>query len=175
MPVLRGANEADEATPGEMQAGQVRGEVVRGNITRRGKKSWRIKFDLDRAPSGERRTRYVTVKGNRKDAERELARLLNAASRGMLVDPSRVTLAEHLNSWLDGKDNLSSLSRQRYAEIIRTHINPALGAIELQKLKPADVKQWLVAMRQGQREPRAPRTIVCAYNVLRAALRHRRA
>ena len=45
---------------------------MRGNITRRGKSSWRLKFD---DPIGcERRTRYVTVKGTKRDAERELAR-----------------------------------------------------------------------------------------------------
>jgi hypothetical protein len=45
---------------------------MRGNITRRGKSSWRLKFDegTDRV-SGKRRTRYVTVRGKRQDAEPE--------------------------------------------------------------------------------------------------------
>lgn len=68
---------------------------MRGNITRRGKHSWRIKFDLDREPSGERQVRYVTVKGTRKDAEAELTRLLNDADRGVLVDPTTITVAKH--------------------------------------------------------------------------------
>jgi hypothetical protein len=143
---------------------------MRGSITRRGKTSWRLKFDLDRDPSGERRIRYVTVKGLRKDADRELARLLNDASRGVLIDPTRLTIAEHMSSWLACKDNLSPLSRQRYAETISAYINPGLGGVELQKLKPADVQRWLIEMRQGKRGPRAPRTIVHAYRVLHAAL-----
>ena len=53
---------------------------MRGNITRRGKASWRVKFDLDRDSSGERKVRYATVKGTRKQAEAELARLLDAAT-----------------------------------------------------------------------------------------------
>ena len=35
---------------------------MRGNITRRGKRSWRLKFDVDTI-SGARRIRYVTVNG----------------------------------------------------------------------------------------------------------------
>ena len=91
---------------------------MRGNITRRGKASWRIKFDLDRDSDGERRLRYVTVKGTRKQAEAELARLLSDANKGVLVDQTRITVAEHLRGWLDGKGDLSPLSRQRYGEVV---------------------------------------------------------
>lgn len=122
---------------------------MRGNITRRGKHSWRIKFDLDREPSGERQVRYVTVKGTRKDAEAELTRLLNDADRGVLVDPTTITVAKHLHDWLDGKDSLSPLSHQRYSEIIERQINPTLGEIELQKLKPRDVQAWLDWAQHG--------------------------
>ncbi len=74
---------------------------MRGNITRRGKSSWRIKFDADRdSKSGQRLTKFVTVRGTRKDAERELTRLLTAVDGGTLVDPSKVTVAEYLDSWL---------------------------------------------------------------------------
>jgi hypothetical protein len=53
---------------------------MRGNITKRGKNSWRIKFDLESDADGNRQTRYVTVKGTRKDAERELNRLIGTAN-----------------------------------------------------------------------------------------------
>jgi integrase len=141
-----------------------------GNITRRGKASWRIKFDVEPDATGKRRFHTVTIRGTRKDAEAELARLLNDANRGVLVDLNRVTLAEHMSNWLDGKDNITPLTRQRYAEIISAHIVPMLGEIELQKLKPVEVQQWLVAMRNGRRGQRSARTIVHAYRVLRAAL-----
>src|SRR6516165_1896564 len=74
-------------------------QAMRGNITRRGKASWRVKFDLDRDPvSGKRQTRYVTVRGKRQDAERELARLLNEAHNGTLVEPSKLTVAEYMRA-----------------------------------------------------------------------------
>ena len=43
---------------------------MRGNITRRGKKSWRIEYDVGAA--GERVIRYQTVHGTKRDAEMSL-------------------------------------------------------------------------------------------------------
>src|SRR5262245_44803417 len=40
---------------------------MRGTITKRGKHSWRLKFDVDRDPSCERRIRYQIVKGTRSE------------------------------------------------------------------------------------------------------------
>ena len=64
---------------------------MRGSITRRGKRSWRLKYDVERI-AGARQIRYVTVKGTRKDAEAELARLVNAVNAGTHVDPSKITV-----------------------------------------------------------------------------------
>ena len=43
---------------------------MRGNITGRGKKSWRIEYDVGAA--GERVIRYQTVHGTKRDAEMSL-------------------------------------------------------------------------------------------------------
>jgi cytidylate kinase len=61
---------------------------MRGNITKRGKNSWQLKFDVS-ARDG-------------KDAHKELTRLLNAADAGTLPDPTRVTVAEYVRTWLAG-------------------------------------------------------------------------
>ena len=120
---------------------------MRGNITRRGKSSWRLKFDAGAdALTGERRIRYVTVKGRRADAEAELARLLNDAHKGVLPNASKLALEAWLWQWLDGKHGLSPVTVERYREIIAKGIVPALGKIELQKLKPVEVKAWLSNM-----------------------------
>ena len=67
--------------------------------------------------------------------------------KGLLIDATKLTVAQHLHNWLDGKSDLCPLSRQGYVHIIERQIIPTLGAIELQKLKVADVKAWLTAVR----------------------------
>jgi hypothetical protein len=82
---------------------------MRGSISKRGKRSWRIRFDVERA-GGHRKVHYCTVRGTRKDAEAELARLLHEANTGtrlqklkplhvknwLRVDPSKLTVAEEI-------------------------------------------------------------------------------
>ena len=72
--------------------------------------------------------------------------------------------------WVD-KSDLSPLTRERYGEIIESHLIPTLGAVELKKLKPADVNACLGSMREGKRGIRGARTIIHSYRVLQAALK----
>jgi integrase len=143
---------------------------MRGNITRRGKHSWRLKFDGEPdAVTGKRRIRYQTVKGTRKDAEAELARLLDAAHKGVLPDASKLSVEAYLRQWLDGKD-LSPRSREQYLDIIQRQIAPVLGKIELQRLKPLEVKTWLGGLRARDGRKLHARTLRHAYRVLHGAL-----
>ena len=123
--------------------------MSRGNITRRGKTSWRLKLDLPSNAPGKRKIHYETVKGRRQDAERRLTQLLAAADAGTLVEPSKVTVAEYLRAWLGPTPaagepvappaGLTGKTTERYRELAEGQIIPHLGAITLQKLRPAKV------------------------------------
>jgi hypothetical protein len=93
--------------------------MSRGHIVRRGRHSWRIKYDLPNAARGRRQTRYTTVRGKRQDAERELARLISAAHDGTMVEPSKTMVADYLRSWLSGLHGLAGKTRQEYGKLIR--------------------------------------------------------
>jgi integrase len=147
---------------------------VRGNITRRGKSSWRLKFDDGTDPvSGKRRTRYVTIRGKRQDAERELARLLNDAHNGTLIEPSKITVAECIHSWLNGAHGLSPKTVERYRQLAEQQIIPHLGRVQLQKLRPSQVQEWHgTIIREGGKNgrPLSARTVGHAHRVLHRAL-----
>ena len=104
---------------------------MRGNVTRRGKLSWRVKFDIA-TTAGERQTRYVTVKGRRQDAERELARLIGAAHDGTFVEACKITLGEYLRTWLvDGAHGLAGKTHERYRGLAEQQLIPHLGAVAI--------------------------------------------
>jgi len=84
----------------------------RGNITRRGKNSWQLKFDVP-SDNGKRRTRYVTVRGRRQDAQRELTRLLAQADPGTLPEPSKLTVEEYMRAWLDAPTVIGKVGKER--------------------------------------------------------------
>lgn len=110
---------------------------MRGNITRRGKDSWRLKFDIESDPvTGERRTQFMTVRGTKKDAERELNKQINQVDEGSFVERSTNTVAEYAKHWLEkiAPAKASAKTCQRYGELINLHIIPQVGKVALQKL-----------------------------------------
>src|SRR5690348_9544433 len=120
----------------------------RGHITRRGRDSWRLKFEVgDRDPTtGKRRTRYVTVHGTKKQAQAELTRLLAEMDAGTAIDPSKETVAEYLRSWLKEPEGISAKTAERYRQLAEQQIIPHLGDTPLQKLRPAQLQEWHVAL-----------------------------
>jgi integrase len=145
---------------------------MKGTITRRGKGSWRLKFDIGRDANGNRQIRYQTVRGKRQDAEKELTRQLNALHDGVLVDPSKITVAEHLRTWLDAA-NVTPKTLERYCQLAERQIIPHLGHLVLQKLRPAHIQQWHAALGKSgsaNGKPLSARTIGHAHRVLHKAL-----
>jgi integrase len=143
-----------------------------GSITRRGKKSWRIKYDLPRDPeTQERRIAYKTVRGTRKDAEREKRRLMTAVDKGVHVDPSALTVAAYMDQWLAdvAPASVSPKSLEQYRSLSRIQIKPHLGTLQLQKLRPADIAAWHQALGKTGI---SVRSIQHAHGVLRTALAH---
>ena len=145
--------------------------MTEGSITRRGKKSWRVKYDLPRNETGERRIAYKTVRGTRKEAEKEKRRLMTAIDKGLHVDPSALTVAEYLDGWLDdvAPATVQPKALERYRGLTRNQIKPHLGDKQLQKLRPADVSAWLQALRKTSL---SVRSILHARGVLVTALAH---
>jgi integrase len=158
---------------------------MKGNITRRGPSSWRLKFDAGRDPgTGKRDTRFVTVRGTKKQAQVELTRILAAIDSGSLVDPSAITVAQYLRGWIDTAETLtvSGKTAERYRQLIERQIIPHLGSHQLQKLKAAHIANWHAKLFEGPtdekpkvegvKEPRplAARTVGHAHRVLRKAL-----
>jgi integrase len=132
-----------------------------------------MKFDLETDGSGQRQTRYVTVKGKRQDAQRELTRLLGAAHDGSLVEANRVTVADYLRGWLDGAHGLAGKTVERYRQLAEQQIIPHLGALALQKLRPATIADWhATLLKSGGKGGVAlsARTVGHAHRVLHRAL-----
>jgi len=65
---------------------------MKGCIQRRGKMSFRLKFEAaERDPvTGKRKTKYQTFRGTRKEAQVKLAELVAAVGRGTYVEPTKL-------------------------------------------------------------------------------------
>lgn len=148
----------------------------RGTIKSRSSGSYRIRYSLGRDPvSGKRRFGTATVRGTRKDAERELTRLLRTADTGEHVDPSRMTVGQWLDQWLDTiRGEVTPKTHERYADIAESYLVPALGNAPLTKLTPTQIQNannaWATGRRDGKPGGLSPGTRRYIHHILKAAL-----
>ena len=113
-----------------------------GHIRQRTPGSWELRYTLGADPaSGRRRTATITVRGNRRAAEKELRRLLRTLDTGEHVDPTRMTIRQWLETWLIAvRQEVSPKTYERYSEIVRHFLAPALGNLQLTKLGPTHIQ-----------------------------------
>src|SRR5580704_16516597 len=149
-----------------------------GHIRRRGTRSWELKFDLGRDPvTAKRQIRYHSLKGTKKEAEIELARLIAQNAAGEGIDPSKETIAEFAQRW--DRDwlslNVSPKSLERYRQILRLYVIPYLGGMRSQKLRAVHLSElYAKLLRSGGNEgrPLAAATVGYAHRVLHRMLGH---
>ena len=150
---------------------------MKGHIRKRSARSWEVRYDFGTDPAtGKRRVATVTVRGDRKAAEKELRRLLRTVDDGSHVDPSHLTVRQWLQTWLQTvQSETSAKTFERYGEICRNFLMPAFGNIELAKLAPTQIQAaynaWAVGgRRDGKGGGLSPQTRRHFHRVLRTAL-----
>lgn len=142
--------------------------MKRGHIRQRGARSWELKFDVA-STGGKRTTRSITIKAdNRKEAERELTRLLGLADKGELPDASKANVAEYLDAYLEGLLDVGGKTAERYRELAKNQITPFLGGTKLTALKAEQIGQWHKALID---KGLAPRTVKHAHRLLSQMLK----
>ena len=149
---------------------------MRGHIRQRGKRSWAIVLDLGRDSRGRRRQHWQTVRATKKDAERELTKLLHELDTGGYVEPHKLSVAEYLECWLADyvAHAVSPKTAERYTEIVRRHLVPALGGVPLTKLSPLLIQDYYSqALKCGRLDGSgglSARSVLHNHRILRAAL-----
>jgi hypothetical protein len=107
---------------------------MRGHIRERSPGHWAIILDITK--DGARKRKWHAFKGTKREAQVECVRLIIELKTGSYVDPSKEALATFLERWLtDIKTRVSPRTYDRYAEIARKNIVPALGATPLKNLR----------------------------------------
>jgi integrase len=141
-----------------------------GSIEPRGAGAWRIRWWVQGI-------RYsATVRGTRAEANKQLRAKLASADDGTHVAPSQLTLSAWSQEWLAllsrgdasrRRGLVSARTRERYGELLRSYILPALGHIPLQQLTPSAIDAVYI---KHEKEKLSPTTIKHAHTALRCCL-----
>jgi hypothetical protein len=148
-----------------------------GHIRQRAPGSWELRYTLGTDPAtGRRKVATATVRGTRKDAEKELRRLLRTLDTGEHVDPTRMTVRDWLATWLAAvREEVAPRTWERYGEIVTNFLAPSLGNLPIAKLAPAHLQdvyaEWANGgRRDGRPGGLSPQTRRHLHRVLNAAL-----
>lgn len=113
---------------------------------------------LRQLPSGRWQVRFPGPEGTQQpgprtfatktEAARFLARVETDIERGVWADPrlGKVTVREWAVRYLPTMVHLKPKTRAGYDSILRTAILPALGDLQLGRLRPIDVQEWVSAL-----------------------------
>ncbi len=152
---------------------------MRGHIKKRGEKSWTIIVYLGRDPqTGKKRYQWSSIKGTKKQAEKELTSLLTRLEEGTYTKPTKMTLARYLHQWLVdyAETNTAPRTAERYKQMIDLHLVPHLGHIPLQQLRPNHLQAFYAkSLKEGRVDGKgglSARSVQHLHRVLSEALNH---
>ena len=140
---------------------------MKGNITKRGKNSFRLKFDAGIDANGKRKIQYHTFRGTKREAQDRLTELMASVGKGSYVEPSKIMVADFVRGRIDqweASGKISAVTAARYRELNENQIAPHIGARVLQKLRRTDIESWHTTLRnsghaKGNTTIRAPSAV----------------
>lgn len=115
------------------------------SIRKRGHNYWEICIQEGLDPQTHKKIRtYHSFRGTEREAQQENTRLQYARDNGVPLKPSRLSVAEYLEQWLNdyARLHVSPRTLQGYRTHVTLHIAPKLGKIPLSKLRPAQIQAF---------------------------------
>jgi integrase len=141
---------------------------MKGHIRERSPGRWAIVIDL-RDATGNRKRKWHSFKGTKREAQAECARLITEMNSGSYVEHHKQSLNDFLDRWHDWvTTNLSPKTCERYFDLLRLHVRPHLGTRPIQAIRPEDLSRLYTTLHQTL----APRTIRHIHKVLTRAFGH---
>lgn len=116
---------------------------MKGYMRRSGEHSYQIGVYLGKDADGKKKYKWLTVQGNKRQAQAKLNETVHQINTGVFADP-KGTLGEFIERWMVeyAKPNLSPSTTEGYQSIVRAGIDPALGKVQLKNLKPELLQKY---------------------------------
>ena len=151
---------------------------MRGSIIKRkGCSTYTIVLNLGKDPvTGHPKRQWVSVKGNKREAERRLAELTHQLNTGSYVKPRKMTVEDYMEQWLADYclPNLQPRTTEGYEFIVRKYIVPSIGNIELTALRPEHLQHFYTEkLLSGGKDGTglSPRSVRYCHTTLHKALK----
>jgi integrase len=143
---------------------------MKGHIRERSPGRWAIVIDVHDPKTGKRRRKWHSFRGNKRDAQAHCARLITEMKDGAYVERDRRLLNDFLDTWERdwAATNVSPKTSERYSELLRTHVRPALGGKPMQAIRAEDLNKLYTDLH----DKIAPRTVKHVHRLLHRVFGH---
>ena len=118
-----------------------------GTIFQRENGTWVGKMSLGHDPVTHKRVRKEFTGKTKEEVRRKLTEAMRGNDLGLNVNPKAQTVAQFLAHWLEevAKQRVRATTYRSYEQIVRNHLIPGLGRLQLQKLTPQVIQTFLNA------------------------------
>ena len=122
-----------------------------GTIRQRANGKWEARVVVGKNPGTGKPIRRSIYGSTQKEVRQQMTAILLEVDKGTYLPPNKITVSEWLQEWLTTfcADKVKLLTYQSYQGIIRNHINPAIGAVELQAVKGTNVQRLYNSMTKA--------------------------
>jgi len=145
-----------------------------GTIRQRSDGRWEARYTVGRDPGTGKQLQRSIYGSTQKEVRQKLAQITAAIDKGTYQEPNRVTVSEWMEEWLTTfcANKVKLLTYQSYSAIIKNHIVPAIGAMELQSVKGTHIQRLYNSMtRAGLSEKTVKNVSAILHKALNVALK----
>lgn len=139
---------------------------------------WRAWVDLPRLDDNKRRQRCFTINaGGKRDADRQLAKLIADACAGEIAAPTKLTVESYLVQWLEKREveGLAPKSLELWRNLSRFYVTPYIGKVVLERLTPNQIDGlYTKLLTSGRRQCEgglSPATVGHVHRLLTGAMK----
>lgn len=144
-----------------------------GTIRQRKDGTWEARYTIGVDANGKQLRKSIYAK-TRPEVAKKLTKALNDINLGIYVEPSKLTVASWLDTWLEEykKPSVKPKTYESYEILVRKHIKPNVGSILLRDLRAEQV-QKLYNDKAKEYSPRQTEVIhVALHSALEQAIKN---
>lgn len=140
-----------------------------GTIRLRKDGRWELILSVGRDPGTGKLKRKSYYFDTQREAAQHRRKLSSQVDEGTYTEPSKLTVRGWLDIWQrDYIGDVKLSTKQKYEQMIRVHILPAMGGVKLSELAPPIVQNMY---NEASRKGLSPKTVQCIHGVLHRALK----
>lgn len=114
-----------------------------GTIRQRPDGRWEARFTVGRDPGTGKQVQRSVYGSTQKEVRQKLVQATAAIDKGVYQAPNKTPVSAWFREWLDTfcRNKVKPLTLQSYEGVVKNHITPAIGAMELQAVRGGHIQR----------------------------------